>query len=245
MFFPQLFYGFQLLQELVWFALLVIVIATVTAARGEPDPGRRRLTATFLAVVMGASLTVAVVASSVAVGSLASLLRDDEEASFSYEGEEFEEDPFADGEDPGREDEYATILYAGLVTLAAGGVFFFHRRKLDGLLADEAGADSAAAAVAEGYRHIVSFLALVAVAGGAATAATGLAKVAVPDVFSADEADIARRVAAGTFFVGGWLAAVGYGVLDLHRSRNGTQPLDDADGEEPEPGPPVEEAPIP
>lgn len=247
-FFP-LFYGFQLVQELVWLAILLIIVITVTRVRAEPDPGGHRLTACFLAVVMGFSVVVALLASTAAVHQLASLINEDEghvvrsewfgfDPSTEIEAgmedlERFEEFDDSEGFDEGREDDYASALQAGLFAAAATGVFVYHRRKLRALLHDPDVRAGAVGQIAEGYRHVLSFFGLLALAGGAAFAVYGLVRLAAPGVFSVDDVDDARRVAGVTFFVGAWLAVAGFRVLDLHRE------------EESEVEPPIEEAPIP
>lgn len=224
-YFVNWFVGFQLFEHLLSLAVVAIVVVVVTSARNEPDPHGRRVAATFLGAVLFVSLLGAVGASTAAVGEIGAAVQDD--------GEEFDigdEELMIGGgfEQPGRGDNYADALQAALLAGAAVVVFAYHRRKLDVLLTEpDAGA---VVRIAEGYRYLVVFLAVGALAIGAALAVSGLVKAAVPDLFSVEDDYLAQRVGLATFMVGAWLTGVGYVVFNLH--------------ERPD-EPPAEEPPIP
>lgn len=233
------FYAIDIVQDLVWFVLLVLVVVTVTAVRGEDDPAGRRPRATYLAVVLGFSLVVGVLSSATAVRDLASSLQDEELTERYEDDEEFMYSSF-EVDVPGREDNYADALRGALLAAAAFVVFAVHRRRLAALLDEPGAREGEVGRVAEGAAHVMSFLGLMALAGGAALAVHGLVRLAAPGTFSSEDADLARKMAAEGAFVGAWLALVGVGIVGLHRDPLAVRPA--PEGEPPDP--PAEEAPI-
>lgn len=241
---PLGFFLPNILVQVVSLALFVIVAVTVSSVRHEPDAKGRRLTATYLAVVMFAALFTALAAATVAVGSLSSLVGDDtgesrSVPSLSPEGdvEGFLQPDDYDDDEEGNEDEVGSAVQAVLLAGVAGGVLLYHRRRTLQLIKDE-GADAheegqaeagPARRVVHGYLYASQAVAILTLVVGASIGLYGFAKVIVPDALSTEEASDARDEGARDVFTGGFLAVASLGIVRLHEEERERMDEDDAD----------------
>lgn len=236
------FFWPNILLELASLGLLLIVAVTVSSVRHEPDPKGRRLTATYLAVVMFFSLFTALAGSTAAVASLASLVGGEATGVdvFGSEGrfEEFEEEESF--EEEGNEDAVAGAVQGVLLAGLAGAVLLYHRKRfLD--LVDEAGDDDISPArVAHAYLYASSLVALLVFVVAASVGLFGFVKVLVPDAVSTQELEVARDEGARQVFAGGFAAVAALAVVGLHRNERERMDEVDADDEDEPPPEPAE-----
>src|SRR5688572_13109681 len=132
---PWAFLWPNIFFELLSLGLVFIVAVTVSSVRHNPDPKGRRLTATYLSVVMFFSLFTALAGATAAVASLASLVGG--EASgvdvFGSDEMEFGEEE-EDFEDEGNEEAVAGAMQGVFVAGLAGAVLVYHSKRLLDLL---------------------------------------------------------------------------------------------------------------
>lgn len=229
---PGEFFFFSLasfLSPLFGLILLLVVAVAIGSTRGRPDPQGRRLTATFLCVVLFLSLFTALFAATAAMGSFMDLTRTDDEVSFGvddgggdfdeFEGEE--EGDFPDDDGGSDEDAVGDAVQALLVAAVAVGVLVYHRRRLIELTEEEGFRDGPAATVFSAYLYTTSLLGLVAFVVGASMALYGFAQVVVPGALSSDEADFVREEGGRQLFTGAFLALAALAVVVVHQRERG------------------------
>lgn len=220
--------------EAVSLALLVIVAVTVSTVRNEPDATGRRLTATYLSVVMFVSLFVAVVSATTGVGSLAHLVGDESEETMYHSDTGM-------GEPVTREDEdfVATAVRAFALSGVATGVLLYHRRRMVDLVDDEAEetTDSGPATrIVHGYLYASQALALLGFVAGASLGLFGFAKAVVPDALSTHDTEEASDEGVRDVFTGTFLAVASLGVVRLQQvERERMDEVDDDQEDDDEP----------
>lgn len=228
------FFGFaSFLSPLFGLILLLIVAVAIGSTRRQPDPQGRRLTATFLCVVLFLSLFTALFAATAAMGSFMDLTRTDDEVSFDigaddgggdfedFEGEEEGDFPDDDGGGSSDEDAVGDAVQALLVAAVAVGVLLYHRRRLIELTEEEGFRDGPAATVFSAYLYTTSLLGLVAFVVGASMALYGFAQVVAPGALSSDEADFVREEGGRQLFTGAFLALAALAIVVVHQRERG------------------------
>ena len=239
---------FNVLSSLLFTAVLLVVAVAVGLSRNVPDPGRRRLTATYLCVVLFLSLFTALFAAANAVGSLLAMAGGDDveepearfRPSFDEQGRPDFGEQFIEETGGADEDETGEAVSSLLLALVAGAVVVYHRGKLIELEEEEGFREGPAATVFLTYLYVSSAVAFGILVVGAAQALDGFAHVLAPESLSSGEPDLVREEGARRLFTGGFLALAALAVVVLHqRERDGLdepsepEPPDQADVDEP------------
>lgn len=235
----------SVLSPLLFLVLALLVATAVVSGRSVPDPGHKRLTATYLCAVLFLSLFTALFAASQGVGSLLAMAGgDDVEArgvrlspSFDENGEPDFGSQLLDEEPESDEEKVGDAVNALVLALVAGGVLVYHRGKLIELEEEEGFREGPAAPVFLTYLYATSIVALVALVVGATQALDGFAHVLAPESLSSGEEDLVREEGARRLFAGTFLALGSLAVVVLHQRERAA--LDDP----PEPEPPEQADP--
>jgi hypothetical protein len=228
------------LSPLLFLVLALLVATAVVTGRSVADPDHKRLTATYLCIVLFLSLFTTLFAASHGVGSLLAMAGGDnvEEGdfrlspSFDENGEpDFGSQLLDDGSESD-EDKTGDAVGSLVLALVAGAVLVYHRGKLMELEEEEGFRDGPAAPVFLTYLYASSIVALIAMVVGATQALDGFAHVLAPESLSSGEEDLVREEGARRLFTGAFLALASLAIVVLHhRERN-------AADEPPEPEPP-------
>lgn len=215
---------FSLVTDVLVFALVLIVAVAVATTRGEFDPGRRRLRATYLCTVVFFSLFATLFSAGAAVGSLMDYIGedDDSEAEFelrpSFGDREFDpSEQYGDYDEPGAEDELSDVVQGLVFALVAGGVLLYHRGKLQEMQREPDFRDGPATVVFHAYFYASSAVALIAFVVAAAIGVHALAEVVAPGSLSTDDPDLLREEAARRLFTGAFVALASLGIVVLHQ----------------------------
>lgn len=219
------FFGIaSILSPLVFLVLVLVVAVAIGSTRGEPDPRRLRLKATYLSLVLFLSLFAALFAATGAMGSLMDMTQDDDSEVSFEEDESFDESDVSFDHDDGYDDsegDAAGLVQALVVAGVAGAVAVYHRRKLAELTEEEGFRDSPAATAFAAYLYTTSLIALIAFVAGASMGLYGFAQVVAPGALSADDADFAREEGARQMFTGAFLALASLAIVVLHHREHG------------------------
>lgn len=231
---------FSLISQVLVFVLVLLVAVAVATSRGEADPGRTRLRATYLCIVVFLSLFAALFSAGAAMGSLMQLAGDDDgESGAEFRlSPHFGDDDFdpsehfvdVDDDDDGDEGALSDVVQGVVFALVAGGVLLYHRDKLQKMQDEPGFRDGPAAVVLHTYFYVSSAVALIAFVVAASTALHALVQVVAPGSLSIDEADTVREDAARRLFTGAFVALASLAIVVLHQRER--EALD-----APEPGP--------
>jgi hypothetical protein len=220
--------GYPLLGELYSLLPIALIIATIAvplAARGEADPRGYRPVARYVGAVSIVSLFVALYAAFGAVGALTDLVvnhADRADASgfgfYSYEfgfGEPFPVlFPLFDfSTNRGNDGNFDYTVASGVVALAAGGLFFVHRR-LRRRLEGGAPNDAVVARVGRTYRAGVAAVAGLTCAMALSSMGYAIFEIVAPNIATSDEyPDHVLRMEGVAEFLAFGVLAVGSGLL--------------------------------
>ncbi|HVM41330.1 MAG TPA: hypothetical protein VM618_11205 [Acidimicrobiia bacterium] len=211
------FFGLAIVLGVGILGVIVLAIVAIVSGRGEPDPDARRTPALYATVLAFLSLfTLLIAGVATAQSLLEAAIVEDPAGSFEAfpepifpdgDGFEFDEPPSFDDIDTADADDarYASAVQSGLIALAAGAVFLFHRRLFDGRA--PGAMKDAAWRVFQAYGYAVCFVAVLIVLFGAAGSLYGLFRIIAPGVTAGFlEASVERREGLVTFLSAGLLA---------------------------------------
>ena len=222
------FAGLSFLLPMVFFGLLVVLVVGVATARAEPDPNNHRLPATYLTAMLFVLVFTVLFSFSGAVGSLASLIEEDDtpsgitRMSDDYEMR-FRPGPsgFADDGDDDGETAATGVLVAVLVGGIAAAMAWHFRRTLLALIERPGFREGPGARVVHTYLYATQFVAVLLLVGAAAVAAYGLAQVLVPDVLSDADSESVRLGGVRLLLTAGALAGGAAAIAGVHMHEHG------------------------
>jgi hypothetical protein len=192
---------------LALFGLLVLLVVGLTG-RDEPDPDGLRPRALYLTSVCFVALFAALFSLFAVVASLVGLALDDEDDDFALAAGPVLAAATQDFADRDSDDEHVSnAVGAALGAAAAGGVLWFHARRLQELVREHDIGPGPVRRAWRAYLHAVCFVAIGVTAVAGAVAAYGLFEAAAPGVTGVESRKdgAAQALSAGLLAVGAFL----------------------------------------
>ena len=250
---------FGLFVPVLLLGLIVLAIVGVASRGGDADPGGERPRAMYLTAVSFVTLFLTLFAAFAIVSAVVDLaMGDDDGLELNRSEVPFED---SDGDDftverpdpiePSRfgtsgdadNERYRALVLSGLVALASGALYVYHRQKLAAFARWLPVARGAGRRAWDAYLHTVAFVAIFIALAATVAAGYAVFQTIAPGVAGIDEREDGLRALVPPAV----LAAASAGLFLVHwRQANRPEPPSERIVIEPEPGPePIVATPAP